>query len=102
MSRIHEALRRAEQEKTANHTAQKVEEPGEKVVGSLIEPEVAAPSNGAAMPTLQPVMVSKSFVAALPAALDFDEIWANCARPNLKPNSNLLVFSNSNPFHPGT
>src|ERR1700746_3284264 len=54
------------------------------------------------MPSLHPVMAATPVLKSLPATLDFDDIWANCARPNCKPNSNFLVFSNPNPFHPGT
>jgi len=102
MSRIHEALKRAEQERAASKTAQKVEERVEHIgASSAIEtaappPEVSAPS------ILQSIPVPLSKAEAIPKTLQFEEIWANCSKPAWKPNSDFLVFSNPNPFHPGT
>ena len=102
MSRIHEALKRAEQERTASQTAQKTDEQVERIVVSNVIEAVAPPSNISTTTILQPAIVPQSKPESSPDVLQFEEIWANCSRPQLKPNPNLLVFSNSNPFHPGT
>jgi capsular exopolysaccharide synthesis family protein len=100
MSRIHEALKRAEQERAASQTAQKVEERAESVAVSS-EIETVTP-RAYISPILETAVVPHSEVKPLPDTLRFEEIWARCSRPQLKPNPKFLVFCNSNPFHPGT
>jgi protein-tyrosine kinase len=101
MSRIHEALRRAEQERTANQAAQKVDESVEHSTASTVIETAVPRSIIPAPPVLQPAIVPQAKAEDLPEFLNFDEIWANCARHKWTPNPNLLVFSNSNPFQPG-
>lgn len=102
MSRIHEALRRAEKERAASQTAQKIEGRVEHIAeGSMIK-TAAPPSNISAEPILQPAVIPQSGPEGLPDILQFEQVWANCSRPRWKPNPNLLVFNNSNPFHQGT
>jgi capsular exopolysaccharide synthesis family protein len=98
MSRIHEALKRAEQERTTGQTGER-------------QTELALPNNSieSAPPRLAPSPVSKpqeanaSLTATLPApvALDFDTLWAKCPREPWKPDPDVVVFENSNPFFPG-
>ncbi len=56
MSRIHEALRRAEQEKTASLTAQKVEERVEYVAASGVIEAPAPSPDKPGVPVLQPAI----------------------------------------------
>jgi capsular exopolysaccharide synthesis family protein len=102
MSRIHEALKRAEQERAASNTAQQVEVRAE-YTGASSAIETAAPPPKVSTPSiLQSIPVPLSKAEAIPETLQFEEIWANCSKPSWKPNSNFLVFSDPNPFHPGT
>lgn len=102
MSRIHEALKRAEQERSANQTGQKVEERADFVAaGDMIEAP-HAPSNVSAPATLHPPTIPLPEAEVLPKVLQFEEIWANCSRPQWNPNCDFLVFSNSDPFRSGT
>jgi len=101
MSRIHEALRRAEQERAASQSAQRTEESGERSATGLID-AVPPPPVIFTPPILQPAVVPESKAESIPDALQFDKIWANCTKSKWKPNSNLLVFGDSSPFNPGT
>jgi capsular exopolysaccharide synthesis family protein len=102
MSRIHEALRRAEQERAASQSAQRTEESGEfNAATGLID--TVAPSPVISTPPIsQPAIVPQSKTESIPEALQFDNLWANCTRAKWKPNHNLLLFGDSNPFNPGT
>lgn len=98
MSRIHEALKRAEQERSAGQTGER-------------QTEIELPNNAieSAAPRLTPPPVSKPVEAkavrtatmVAPAALDFDTLWAKCTRTSWKPDPDVVVFENSNPFFPG-
>jgi capsular exopolysaccharide synthesis family protein len=101
MSRIHEALKRAEQERAAGQTAQKGERPAENAVASrVIETAPPAPSilRQAVLPHLN---VTHGVAEPVPGALQFDTLWAKCSRREWKPDPNLVVFENANPFFPG-
>jgi capsular exopolysaccharide synthesis family protein len=102
MSRIHEALKRAEQERAAGQTAQKSERPAEHASTSgVIE---TAPPHSSISPKLVLPHLKTAHVEAepVPAPLQFDALWAKCSRREWKPDPNLVVFENSNPFYPGT
>ena len=71
--------------------------PQSSVVATAPPPSSNLPP--AALPHTPPAQAEAK---SAPGALQFEELWANCSRPQWKPNPNLLVFSNSNPFHPGT
>lgn len=106
MSRIHEALKRAEQERVASQSAHLSRESADRgITTSAIEtvapssntfsPEIASP---AASPT---VVSSQVQTEVLPENLHFEGIWANCSKTQWKPDAHMLVFGNSDPFHPG-
>jgi capsular exopolysaccharide synthesis family protein len=102
MSRIHEALKRAEQERSASQTAQRSDRQADHAsVSSVIETARPLPS---ILP--KPVLPHQSDpqIEAEPVAgpLQFDSLWAKCSRRNWKPDPNLVVFENANPFFPGT
>lgn len=97
MSRIHDALKKAEQEKAAGYNGQNGDEPAERTASSrVIEAEI--PPLSVSLPAL----VSQVKTETLPEVLRFEELWANCARPQWQPDSSFLVFVNSDPFNPGT
>ena len=102
MSRIHDALRRAEEEKAAGQTAHKMQERVERIAASSVIDTAAPPFDVSRTGTSLPAIAPRTLGEALPEVLQFDEVWANCSRPHLTPGPNLLVFSNSNPFNPGT
>jgi capsular exopolysaccharide synthesis family protein len=101
MSRIHEALKRAEQERAANQTPPRNDRQAERAATSSVVETAAAPSN----PFPQNVFphLDGPRVVAEPAAepLHFDTLWEKCKRANWMPDANLVVFENSNTFYPG-
>lgn len=103
MSRIHEALKKAEQERAAGQATAKNERPAAEhaaVASSVIE---AAP----AFPKLAPPSVLHSHGVTQAVAepdsgqAQFDELWAKCARRDWKPEPTAVVFENADPFFPG-
>jgi capsular exopolysaccharide synthesis family protein len=97
MSRIHEALKRAEQERAAGHNVQNGEDLAEPSAANEVVQAGVTPPN-----ILAPALVPQVRTETLPEVLRVEELWAKCARPQWKPDPNLLVFGNSNPFNPGT
>ncbi len=94
MSRIHEAIKRAEQEKAAGRgNGAPVEHAAS--VGEMVgeEPRAVSASEPAKVPEL------KAHVQT--GVLSYEDVRANCAQPGWKPDPKYVVFSNSNPFHPG-
>jgi capsular exopolysaccharide synthesis family protein len=91
MSRIHEALKRAEQEKVANYpTAHLADQDSlRKTPESIVAPTLVVPS-----PVLQEGGIA-------PRSLRFEDLQAHCSRPGWNPDLNTLVFYNSNPFPAG-
>src|SRR5579862_453127 len=103
MSRIHEALKRAEQERAASQTAQKSEGqdgPELAVVSSVIEPPVppAKILPGALLPHHN---ATHGQVEPAPAPNQFDTFWEKSSRKTWKPDRNTIVFENPDPFFPG-
>jgi len=97
MSRIHEALKKAEKEKTTGTSSQDVD--------VLVE----SPATDRGMQStfgepggLPAAAGSKAGTGAPPAALRFEELWTKCAVHKWNPDPSLLVFNNSNPSRPGT
>src|SRR5579864_3300499 len=102
MSRIHEALKRAEQERSASQSAPSSDRQAEHAgAGSAVTtapppsrplPQAVLPQHHAATveaePTLEP--------------LQFDKLWANSSRTAWNPDPNVIVFENADPFFPGT
>ena len=97
MSRIHEALKRAEQEKTAGHNGQKPEELVE--VSTPKSEKLPEPVRTNIMP---PAAATAAAVETLPEPLHKGSFLARCAQPAWKPDPAFLVFANSDPFFPGT
>jgi protein-tyrosine kinase len=96
MSRIHEALKRAEQEKTAGPSGQKVEDRGNRSPADQdLQPKSTIPNHGAPPP------VASSKNDALPKPITAEDLRAKCRKPGWKPDPSFLVFSSSNPLIPG-
>jgi protein-tyrosine kinase len=97
MSRIHEALKRAEQEKTAGHIAQPPQELAEAPAPKPEkQPEQARPN------FVPQAATTAAAVETLPEPSQTGSFLARCAQPNWKPDPAFLVFANSDPFFPGT
>src|ERR1700689_1739692 len=105
MSRIHEALKRAEQERVAGQTAPETERKSERSVGRAAV-QTAAPPPLSHVPVAQAVLphltTSRSEPEPGTGPLRFDDLWAKCSRVEWGPNPNVIVFENADPFFPGT
>ena len=105
MSRIHEALKRAEQERAAGQAAAAAnnERPAameSSVASSVIEtappPAKAAPASVLHAPVAAQVVTEPDSGQA-----QFDELWAKCSHRDWKPDPTAVVFENADPFFPG-
>lgn len=96
MSRIHEALKKAEQEKAAGHSSHNFEELAEH----------PAPAQGKkpefALPNVLPPAATAAAIETLPQSMRAEGFLDKCARPEWKPDPSFLVFANADPFYPGT
>lgn len=102
MSRIHEALKRAEQERSAGAQVPAGERPAESAVtSSVIDAGHRSASALLQPPTAAFQVAPEQPEGAVADAIQFDELWAKCAQRRWKPDPNLVVFENSNPFFPG-
>ncbi len=102
MSRIHEALKRAEQERAAGRPAQGSERQTEYAFqSSMIETE-SIDSNIVHQPELPPFRPSGAQAENVHGRIQFEELWAKCSQPKWKPDPTSIVFSNSDQFYPGT
>src|SRR6202158_6309563 len=101
MSRIHEALKRAEQERSASQSAPNSVRQGEHAGAgsagttapppSSILPQAVLPHHQAATVEAEPIL----------EPLQFDKLWANSSRTAWNPDPNVIVFENADPFFPG-
>lgn len=101
MSRIHEALKRAEQERAASQAPQRSERPAEHIVlSSVIETAQLAATipPPAVLPHHNAVNVETDH---FPGAAQSDALWARCSKKRWIPDSNVIVFENENAFFPG-
>jgi capsular exopolysaccharide synthesis family protein len=97
MSRIHEALKRAEQERAAGQPAQTNEQQAEyAIASSVIE---AAPPAPNIMPHREAVHIEAELASP---HVQFDVLWAKCLQVKWKPDPSSIVFGNTDPFYPGT
>jgi capsular exopolysaccharide synthesis family protein len=96
MSRIHEALKKAEEERAANQPDRGLEEPAEQL-GSHRAVKIAAGSELAPHPSRLPV----SNTGADSAHLQFDELRTKCVKSAWNPDPRVQLFRNSDPFASG-
>jgi hypothetical protein len=88
MSRIHEALKKAEQERAAVVTTEA------EAIASPADPVVAASApKSEAMPSIQDVM-ARTVPVAPTGYLRFDDLRAKCAHPEWHLDENVNVFAN--------
>jgi protein-tyrosine kinase len=97
MSRIHEALKKAEEERAANQSDSRLEEPAEQRVSHQAvriapEPEIVPP----------PAVPPDSNAGANSVLLQFDELRAKCVKSVWNPDPSVQLFCNPDPFAPGT
>jgi len=100
MSRIHEALKRAEQERSAGLPAQTTDQQADHGVASHVI-ETAPPA--AKLPQAVLPHLPGARVKTEPGAepVQFDALWAKCRLAAWNPNPSLVVFENFDPFFPG-
>lgn len=101
MSRIHEALKRAEQERAAGQSGQTGERQSEQIVASSV---IEAPPSRSKLSTrtaLPEIDAPRMPAEPLPSPLQFEALWAKCSKSAWKPDPNVIVFENANPFFPG-
>ena len=96
MSRIHEALKKAEQQRAANQSDRRLGEPDNYSASSMAvevapEPETVLPA--AALPN--------SSANADSALLQFNELKAKCVESSWRPDPKVQLFSGADPFAPG-
>jgi protein-tyrosine kinase len=101
MSRIHEALKRAEQERAASQPAPNSDRQAEHAVTSSVI-ETAPPASAFLPPSVLP-HVPAAHVEGKSATgpLQFAELWGKCSRAVWNPDPNAIVFENADPFFPG-
>jgi capsular exopolysaccharide synthesis family protein len=96
MSRIHEALKKAQEERAASQSDRRLEQPDEplatqRAVQIVAEPEIAAP----------PAAPRESSAGADSSLLRFDELRANCVKALWNPDPRIQLFSSMDPFATG-
>jgi protein-tyrosine kinase len=96
MSRIHEALKKAEQERSASLVDRKAEESG-KLPGSRQVVKIGSEAKIA----LAPAALPDSSTAKDSNILQPDELRAKCVKTVWNPDPNFLVFSNSKEYPAG-
>jgi capsular exopolysaccharide synthesis family protein len=101
MSRIHEALKRAEQEKAAGIPTPLVERRADARAKAGALETATPPASGvlAAVSSTSAAVQAPSEAAASP--IKFEELWAQCSRRDWTPDPNLIVFGAGTPFVPG-
>jgi len=101
MSRIHEALKRAEQERAASQSAPNGERQAEHVVAGSAVTTVPPPSSILPQAVLPHLHAAPVEAEPILDPLKYDELWANSSRTAWNPDPNLIVFENADPFFPG-
>jgi capsular exopolysaccharide synthesis family protein len=96
MSRIHEALKKAEQERSASLVDRKAEEPAE-----LLDSRQVVKIGSEAKIVLAPAVLPDSSTAKDSKILQLDELRAKCVKTVWNPDPNFLVFSSSKEFPAG-
>ncbi len=105
MSRIHEALKRAEQERATNQGGAPAERAGQSPVASGVIEGPPPPANAGALltePTFPQLAPAAAVISeGVPGVLDFETLWAKCTRKKWAPDPKSVVFENEDPFYPG-
>jgi protein-tyrosine kinase len=97
MSRIHDALKKAELEK-ASILLERHLEGSPEAGGAAPSPEA---SRGTTLAVLSPAAAVPPPPQSTPDAFAHEESWAKFSKHRWKPDLNQIVFGNSDPFLPG-
>jgi protein-tyrosine kinase len=92
MSRIHEALKKAEQERSPSPAIESGSTAQEPILSSAPQRKAGLPALASEVPL--PVPDVPNIAAASPGYLRFDDLRARCAHPQWNPDPNLNVFLN--------
>lgn len=95
MSRIHEALKKAEQERSAMPVAEPIVQPLEHPTTAPAWKAAAATAATLAPEPLPALPETSNVSAAQADYLRFDDLRARCSRPRWNPDPNVNVFFNS-------
>lgn len=101
MSRIHEALKKAEQERAAQQapvTPDSLFAPGQAISG--VQSDVLQPA-ATAVDVLPTMSVSQAVPSVPGSHLRFEDLRARCAKPDWALDPTINVFVNSDPSTPG-
>jgi len=102
MSRIHEALKRAEQERAAGQSAPTKERQAEQAIASSVIEAVPPTSNISPQAVFPHLQAARTEAERVTDPVQFDGLWAKCAQVQWKPDPAAIVFRNADPFYPGT
>jgi protein-tyrosine kinase len=97
MSRIHEALQKADQERAVHRSEKATTESANQDASTPAHEDPPAPVNILSSP-----VVIHSKPETVPAVLKFDELRTRCARPRWHIDPNLVVFHDAGPSGLGT
>jgi protein-tyrosine kinase len=101
MSRIHEALKRAEQERAAGHAPSTTEPPPKYAsAGNVIE-AVPPPSRVLPQAEMPHLDTGRSTAERVAGPVQFEALWEKCSKPRWKLDPSAIVFGNADPFYPG-
>jgi capsular exopolysaccharide synthesis family protein len=102
MSRIHEALKRAEQERATGQTAATKERQAEQAIASGVIEAAPARSNISPQAVFPNLQHARTGAESVSDPVQFEELWAKCSQVQWKPDPAAIVFINTDPFYPGT
>jgi len=101
MSRIHEALKRAEQERAASQTPQSGERQPEHAVASSVIETAPLPSDILPSSDLPAIDAGHVMLESVASPVQFDALPMKCSQTQWKPDPNAIVFENVNSTSPG-
>jgi capsular exopolysaccharide synthesis family protein len=101
MSRIHEALKRAEQERAGGQAPSKTEPQAKYAVAGNVIESAPPPSHVLPQPDMPHLDTGRSAAELVAGPVQFDALWEKCAKTKWKPDPSVIVFANADPFYPG-
>jgi capsular exopolysaccharide synthesis family protein len=97
MSRIHEALKRAEQERSASHDV-----PSQSAIGLVPAPESETFSSAGSTVSAEPSISPGREIPSLTSPVSLDKLLSRCPQAEWKPDASTMLFMNENDSAPGT
>jgi protein-tyrosine kinase len=101
MSRIHEALKRAEQERAGGQAPSKTEPQAKYALAGNVIESAPPPSHALPQPDMPHLDTGRSGAELGASPVQFDTLWEKCAKSKWKPDPSAIVFGNADPFYPG-